>query len=249
MNRQLAVVVLAAGQGKRMGADVPKVLVEARGRPLVEHVLLALEPLAADRTVIVYGHGGDLVQDALKGRGLSFAHQPEQNGTGHAVECALPALDGFVGDVLIVCGDTPLLTGAVLSGLVSDHRASGRAMTVLSAEVPEPGSLGRVLRDESGGLIAIRESADASPEELAVREINTGVMIVDSSLLAGALGRLDADNAQGEFYLTDVPVLLLGDGRAVGVSMTHDEGAALGVNTPEELAKAEAILADREEGR
>jgi bifunctional UDP-N-acetylglucosamine pyrophosphorylase/glucosamine-1-phosphate N-acetyltransferase len=249
MNRQLAVVVLAAGQGKRMGADVPKVLVEARGKPLVEHVLSALESLGADRTVIVYGHGGDLVRDALKDRGLRFAHQPEQNGTGHAVECALPELEGFAGDVLIVCGDTPLLTGAVLGRLVADHRRSGRAMTVLSAEVPDPGSLGRVLRDENGGLIAIRESADASPEELAVREINTGVMVVDSSLLAGALGRLDADNAQGEFYLTDVPVLLLGDGLAVGVSVTDDAGAALGVNNTDELARAEELLAAREEGR
>ncbi len=244
-NRELAAVVLAVGQGKRMAAKGPKVLVQACGRALVEHVLDALFPLRPVRTVVVYGHGGSAVQEALAGRDVSFAHQPEQRGTGHAVQCALPELDGFVGDVLILCGDTPLLTTDVLQGLVDDHRGSGRVLTVLSAEVAEPGSLGRVLRDEAGGLRAIREVADAIPSELEIGEINTGVMVIEYGHLAGALARLTPDNAQGEYYLTDVPGLLLGDGLPVGVWLTADAGAALGVNNPSELAEAVRLLEAR----
>lgn len=244
-DREIAAVVLAAGQGKRMGARGPKVLVQACGRALVEHVLDALLPLRPVRTVVVYGHGGSAVQEALAGREVSFAHQPEQRGTGHAVQCALPELDGFTGDVLVLCGDTPLLTADVLQALVDDHLRSDRVLTVLSAELAEPGSLGRILRDGAGGLRAIREVADATPEELAVSEINTGVMVISFEHLAGALERLTPDNAQGEYYLTDVPGLLLGDGLPVGVWLTADAGAALGVNNPSELAEAVRLLEAR----
>jgi bifunctional UDP-N-acetylglucosamine pyrophosphorylase/glucosamine-1-phosphate N-acetyltransferase len=246
-HRPLAAVVLAAGQGKRMGAPVPKVLVEACGRPLAEHVLAALAPLGADPTVIVYGHGGDLVQEVLKRKGLRFAHQPEQRGTGHAVQCALPQLEGFSGDVLVLCGDTPLLTTEVLRELVLDHRRAGRVLTVLSAVLEDPGSLGRILRSPDGALTDIREVADASAEERAVKEINTGVMVIAMEHLAAALGRLTPDNAQGEYYLTDVPRLLLADGLAVGAYATRDAGAALGVNNRDELAEAERLLRARME--
>jgi len=247
-DRELAAVVLAAGQGKRMAAPGPKVLVQACGRALVEHVLDALAPLRPSRTVVVHGHGGGAVQDALAGRDLAFAHQAEQLGTGHAVQCALPALDGFAGDVLVLCGDTPLLTTDVLRALVDDHRGTDRALTVLSADLAEPGSLGRVLRDERGDLRAIREVADATPAEREVSEINTGVMVIGSGHLAGALQRLTPDNAQGEYYLTDAPGLLLGDGLAVGVHLTAEAGAALGVNNPQELAEAVRLLEARGDG-
>ena len=242
---ELAAIVLAAGQGKRMAAPGPKVLVQACGRALVEHVLDALSPLRPSRTVVVHGHGGRAVQDALAGRELLFAHQPEQHGTGHAVQCALPALDGLAGDVLILCGDTPLLTTAVLQALVSDHRGAGRALTVLSAEPADPESLGRILRDEQGGLRAIREVSDATPAEKDIREINTGVMVIGIGHLVGALERLTPDNAQGEYYLTDVPGLLIGDGLEVGVCLTRDGGAALGVNNPRQLAEAVRLLQAR----
>jgi bifunctional UDP-N-acetylglucosamine pyrophosphorylase/glucosamine-1-phosphate N-acetyltransferase len=243
--RPLAAVILAAGQGKRMKAPGPKVLVEACGRALVEHVLDALRPVASGPVVVVHGHGGDAVKSALDGRGLLFAHQAEQRGTGHAVQCALPALRGFSGDVLVVCGDTPLLTGAVLSDLVRDHARAGRALTVLSAEVREPGSLGRILRGPDGRLKDIREASDATPAERAQREINTGVMVIDIGRLGPALARLTPNNAQGEYYLTDVPRLLLADGAAVDAFRTLDEGAALGVNNPLELAEAVRILRRR----
>jgi bifunctional UDP-N-acetylglucosamine pyrophosphorylase/glucosamine-1-phosphate N-acetyltransferase len=244
-DRPLAAVLLAAGQGKRMRAPGPKVLLEVCGAPLVEHVLDALAPLGARPLVVVHGHGGDAVKRALEGRGLRFAHQAEQRGTGHAVRCALPALDGFAGDVLVLCGDTPLLTTDVLAGLVADHRAHRRTLTVLSALVREPGSLGRVVRDPQGRFVDIREAADASPEELRLREINTGVLVADAAALGGALGGLTADNAQGEYYLTDVPRLLLADGLAVAAHRTDDEAAALGVNNPAELAAAARLLRER----
>jgi len=245
VNRPLAAVVLAAGQGKRMRAPVPKVLVEACGRTLVEHVLWAAAPLEAERTVVVHGHGGDQVREALEPRGVSFAHQEEQKGTGHAVQCALGALEGFSGDVLVLCGDTPLLTAEVLRGLVDDHREAERALTVLSAHVAEPGSLGRIVRGAQGQLLEIREAADATPQQLAIPEINTGVMVIAMENLPDALGRLEADNAQGELYLTDVPALLLADGLPVDAYRTEDAGAALGVNNPVELAAAVRILRAR----
>jgi bifunctional UDP-N-acetylglucosamine pyrophosphorylase/glucosamine-1-phosphate N-acetyltransferase len=221
------------------------VLVEACGRTLVEHVLEALAPLGARPTIIIYGHGGDAVLKALHERGVTFVHQPEQRGTGHAVQCALPALAGFRGDLLVVCGDTPLLTGAVLGELVADHRRARRALTVLSAEVPEPGSLGRILRGHDGRLKDIREARDATPAELRGREINTGVIVADVARLMPALGRLTPDNAQGEYYLTDVPRLLLAEGAEVDALRTADAGAALGVNNPLELAEAVRILRRR----
>ncbi|MHC4339023.1 MAG: NTP transferase domain-containing protein [Planctomycetota bacterium] len=246
-DRSLAAIVLAAGQGKRMGALVPKVLIEACGKTLVEHVLAALEPLGASPVVVVYGHGGDLVKEALDHRGLRFAHQPEQRGTGHATQCGLSALEEDPkGDVLVVCGDTPLLTTEALAGLVEEHCAKGRALTVLSAELPDPGQLGRILRDPATGrLRAIREAADADAEEMAIREINTGVMTIALEHLGGALARLTADNVQSEFYLTDLPGLLLADGLEVGAFMTADTGAALGVNNPDELTSAERLMRER----
>ena len=246
--RPLAAVVLAAGQGKRMRASVPKVLIEACGLPLVEHVLDALAPLDPERTVVVYGHGGDVVKKALGHRDCSFAHQPRQLGTGDAVRCALPGLEGFEGDLLVVCGDTPLLDPADLRRLRDEHRARGHALTVLSAVLADPGSLGRILRDATGGLAAIREAADATETELEVREINTGVILVGTEHLPGALARLSADNAQGELYLTDVPGLLLADGLGVGV-VVGDEKASLGVNNPLELAEAVRLLRIRERER
>ena len=236
--RPLAAVVLAAGEGKRLEASLPKVLVEAAGRPLVEYVLDALEPLGADPVVVVYGHGGSAVTDALAGRGLVFAHQDQQLGTGHAVQCALPALSGFAGDVLVLCGDTPLLSAPVLAGLMADHRATGRDLTLLSARLDDPGSLGRVLRTADGALVAIREAADASAEEQQVKEVNTGVLVCEAALLAEEVRALGQDNVQGEYYLTDVPGQLLARGKRVGVHVTEDAGAAFGVNRPEELERA-----------
>ncbi|MGH7163607.1 MAG: NTP transferase domain-containing protein, partial [Planctomycetota bacterium] len=212
---------------------------------LVEHVLEALRPLRAHPTVVVCGHGGAAVRRALEGRDVLFADQMEQKGTGHAVQCALPAVGGFRGDLLVLCGDTPLLTAEILAELVAAHRAAARALTVLSADLDRPGGLGRIVRGADGSLRAIREARDAPPEVLAIREINTGVLVADADLLPGALARVKPDNAQREYYLTDVPGILLRDGRAVAVHKSPDPGAALGVNDPCELAEATRALRRR----
>ncbi len=244
-DRPLAAIVLAAGQGKRMRLPGPKVLAPSCGRALVEHVLEALRPLRPRETVIVHGHGGDAVREALRSGDYRFAHQAEQKGTGHAVQCALPALDEGAGDILVLCGDTPLLTTEVLQALLDNHRSSGRALTVLSAALASPGSLGRVLRGPGGTLERIIEARDATRDQLAIREINTGVIVADRGLLAEALTRVRPDNKQGEYYLTDVPALLLADGAGVDAYRTDDEGSALGVNTPVELAEATRLLRRR----
>jgi len=243
--RPLAAVVLAAGKGKRMRSALPKVLLEACGRALVEHVLEALRPLAPQPTVVVCGHGAERVRAALKDRDVRFALQEEQLGTGHAVQCALRELPGFRGDLLVVLGDTPLLDTATLQALLHAHRAGGASMTVLTAEVAEPGSLGRIVRGRGGRLERIVEWKDAREEERAIREINTGVLVADAAVLPGALARLAPDNAQREYYLTDVPALLLADGRAVEAWRAPDPSCALGVNTPSELARAAAELRRR----
>jgi len=243
--RPLAAIVLAAGQGKRMRLPGPKVLAPCCGRSLVEHVLEALRPLQPEVTVVVHGHGGDAVRAALAGRDVRFAHQAEQKGTGHAVSCALPSLGGFDGDVLVLCGDTPLLTGEVLAALLDDHRSRGRALTVLSARLDAPGGLGRILRGPGGGLQRIVEAKDATAEELEVDEINSGVIVAERGRLGGALSRVRPDNRQGEFYLTDVPALLLTDGASVDAHRTDDDGCAFGVNTPLELAEATRLMRGR----
>jgi len=243
--RPLAAIVLAAGQGKRMGADVPKVLIEACGRSLVEHVLEALAPIGAHPTAVVYGHGGEMVRTALASRDLQFAHQPTQLGTGHAVQCGLTGLGTFEGDVLVLCGDTPLLSTSVLEDLVAEHRATGNALTVLSAEMDQPGSLGRIVRASDGTLESICEAADATDAQRAIREINTGVMVIRGDVLVSALKRIQPNNAQGELYLTDVPALLLADGLGVGAHICGDPLSALGVNRPAELLIAIRALRER----
>jgi len=238
MAKPFAAVILAAGQGKRMRAGVPKVLVSCCGRSMVDHVIDAVAPLEPARIVVVHGHGGDLVKSSLAGRDVRFAHQPEQKGTGHAVQCALPQLEGFAGDVLVLCGDTPLLRTELLAELVADHQSSARGLTLLSADMAEPGSLGRILRDSDGAFVGIREVSDATPDELEIAEINTGVVLIAKGHVGHSLGRLKSDNAQGEFYLTDVPALLRNDGIEVAAYQTTDETAALGVNNPVDLAEA-----------
>ncbi|MEE8105349.1 MAG: NTP transferase domain-containing protein [Planctomycetota bacterium] len=238
MAKPLAAVILAAGQGKRMKAGVPKVLVPCCGRTMVDHVIGAVAPLEPARIVVVHGHGGDQVKKSLAGRDVRFAHQREQKGTGHAVQCAIPQLEGFAGDVLVLCGDTPLLRTELLADLVADHQDAGRALTLLSADMADPGSLGRILRDADGAFVGIREVSDATPYELHISEINTGVVLIAKGHVGHSLGRLKSDNAQGEFYLTDVPALLRGDGIEVAAFRTTDETAALGVNNPVDLAEA-----------
>ncbi|MBM7091665.1 bifunctional UDP-N-acetylglucosamine diphosphorylase/glucosamine-1-phosphate N-acetyltransferase GlmU [Streptomyces sp. S12] len=248
-NRPAAVVVLAAGEGTRMKSATPKVLHDICGRSLVGHVLAASGELEPEHLVVVVGHAREQVTAHLAevAPGVRTAVQAEQNGTGHAVRMGLEELGGAVdGTVIVVCGDTPLLTGATLRELAATHAAEGNAVTVLTAEVPDATGYGRIVRDEaSGAVTAIVEHKDASEEQRAVREINSGVFAFDGALLAQALKQVRTDNSQGEEYLTDVLGILRAAGHRVGASVAGDHREIAGINNRVQLAEARRILNER----
>lgn len=241
------VVVLAAGAGKRMKSGLPKVLHPLLGRTLVGHVLSAAAPLAADRTVVVVGHGADQVRAHLAeiAPPATPVLQAEQLGTGHAVRIALAAVPESSGTVVVLNGDVPLLRPETLGGLVEAHERAGVAATVLAAEVPDPTGLGRVVRDADGQLQQIVEQRDTTPAQREIREINAGIYAFDADRLRGALGKLSTDNAQGEEYLTDVFGLLRSAGEPVAVHVAPDHIETLGCNDRVELAGLRRLLRDR----
>ena len=236
---------MAAGLGTRMRSTRPKHLHELLGRRLLDWVIAAAGELDPDPLVVVTSPGTVAELEGTLPPGSVLAVQEEPRGTGDAAASAQPALEGFEGDVVILAGDAPLLSSTALAGLLETHRAEGAAATVLSFEPDDPGSYGRVLRDENGRLLAIVEARDATPEQLAVREVNSSVYIVDAEALWGALARLDTDNAQGELYLTDAVRHLVDDGRVVAVYRAEDPRVGEGVNTRADLAAAGARLRDQ----
>lgn len=243
-----SVVVLAAGEGKRMRSALPKVLHPLLGRTLLGHVLAATEPVSAERTVVVVGHGADQVS-AHVGQIAPDARtvvQAQQRGTGHAVRIALEAEpDAAGGTVVVLNGDVPLLRPETVAALVAAHEAAGSTATVLSARVPDPTGLGRIIRTPEGELERIVEERDASPEQRRITEINAGAYVFDGAPLLNALEKLSTDNDQGEEYLTDVLGLLAAAGHPVGVHVAADPVEALGCNDRSELAALRARLRDR----
>ncbi|MEU3722926.1 bifunctional UDP-N-acetylglucosamine diphosphorylase/glucosamine-1-phosphate N-acetyltransferase GlmU [Streptomyces sp. NPDC031705] len=244
--RPAAVVVLAAGEGTRMKSATPKVLHEICGRSLVGHVVAASRELDPAHLVVVVGHAREQVTAHLAGidAGVRTAVQYEQNGTGHAVRMALEELgESPAGTVIVVCGDTPLLTGETLRALADTHEADGNAVTVLTAEVPDSTGYGRIVRDPgTGAVTAIVEHKDATDAQRAIREINSGVFAFDGALLADALGKVRTDNSQGEEYLTDVLGILREAGHRVGAAVGSDHRQILGINNRVQLAEARALL-------
>ncbi|KJK55832.1 bifunctional UDP-N-acetylglucosamine diphosphorylase/glucosamine-1-phosphate N-acetyltransferase GlmU [Saccharothrix sp. ST-888] len=249
-NNPAAVIVLAAGGGTRMKSKrLPKVLHEICGRTLVGHAVAAAEELTPEHLVVVVGHMRELVQQHLAERyeGVRTAVQVEQNGTGHAVRTALDSLaaDGVEldGTVVVTTGDAPLLTGATLAALVEAHAEQGNGVTVLTAVVPDSFGYGRILRSEGDGSVAaIVEEKDATEDQRAIDEINSGVFAFDAKLLAEALGRLNTDNSQGEEYLTDTLQILRTLGHRVGAVVAGDFRDILGINDRVQLADARRIL-------
>lgn len=245
----LAAVVLAAGQGKRMRSPLAKVLHPLGGEPMVRRVVAAARVAGASPIVIVVGHQAEAIRAAFgpEDREVRFILQTEPRGTGHAAAVGLAALEQKEGEALILCGDVPLIRPATLQDLLERRRRAGAAAAVLTALVTEPAGYGRVLRagGPEGPLLRIVEHADATEEERRVREVNTGTYAFNLSFLAAALPRLRAENKQGEFYLPDVLTLALAEGLPVVAHPAADSEEALGVNTPEELARAEALWAAR----
>lgn len=245
--RTRTVVILAAGQGKRMRSRTPKALHPLLGRTLLGHVLAAAAGLRADRTLVVVGVGADEVRSHLAAIAPDAVPvtQSAPRGTGHAVRTALAAVPDVTGTVVVLFGDTPLLRAETIQQLVAAHEADGNAATLLTARVDDPTGLGRIVRDEAGGFVRIVEERDATDEQRAIREINAGAGAFDAALLRDALGALGTDNEQQEEYLTDVPGVLLAAGHRIGLHEVADPTEALGCNDRAELARLRMLLRDR----
>lgn len=245
--RPAAVVILAAGEGTRMKSDTPKVLHELCGRSLVGHVLSAAGQLEPDHLVVVVGHQRERVAAHVTGLDARVvtAVQDRQLGTGHAVRCALAELPALDGPVVVLNGDTPLLTTETLCALVGSHLETGNAATVLTASVPDPTGLGRIVRDSDGAVRRIVEHRDATADERLVAEINSGMYAFDAKHLVSMLARLTTDNDQGQEYLTDVLGLLVDDSHPVAAMIAPDYRETLGCNDRVELAGLRGLLRDR----
>lgn len=243
---EIKAVVLAAGKGTRLqteGVTLPKVMRQAAGRPLLGYVLDALSFLPRENIILVVGYHREDVERAYPD--YPAAVQAEQLGTGHAVQCAAPLLEGFTGHVLVCCGDMPLMKRSTYEALCRAHEESGCVCTILSGRSEEKLPYGRVIRAEDGSFARIVEDRDCTPEEKAVKELNAGVYLFRANDLFKALGYLRCDNAQGEYYLTDVPAWLLEHGGKVGVCDACTPEEMLGVNTPAQLELVERTILQR----
>src|SRR4030095_15698665 len=235
--RHLSVVILAAGQGKRMNSDLPKVLQPLAGRPLLSHVVDCARSLNPDSIHVVYGHGGDQVQTSIGEVPVRWVHQPEQLGTGHALMQAMPSIADDE-TVLVLYGDVPLVRQETLARLV--EHSGERSIAGLSVRLADPAGYGRVLRDGAGNVVRIVEEKDATAKERGIREVNTGLLAAQARHLRRWLGSLRNDNAQTEYYLTDVVVAAVKDGFRINGVVASEMTEVLGINDKVQLAEAEA---------
>lgn len=237
-------MVLAAGKGTRMKSKLYKVLHKVCGKTMVEHVVDAASALKPAKIITVVGTGAEDVKEVLKGKS-DFAFQEKQLGTGHAVLTTKDLLANEDGATLVVTGDTPLFTSTTFANLFEYHAQKGNAATVLTAEAPNPFGYGRIIRDDQGNVLRIVEQKDGKPEELKIKEINTGVFCFDNKKLFEALSHVGNDNAQGEYYLTDVLEILRNENQRVGAYKMPDFSESLGVNDRVALSQATKIMQKR----
>ncbi|MBR5336798.1 MAG: NTP transferase domain-containing protein [Lachnospiraceae bacterium] len=239
----IGAIILAAGKGTRMKSDLPKVLHKINDKALAEYVIDAVFSAGIDKVCLVIGYQADLVKENIH-RDVTYAYQEEQLGTGHAVMCAKDFIPDE-GDTLILCGDTPLITGVTLKKLMDYHKNEGNYATVLSAIMEDPTGYGRIIRDKEGNFVKNVEHKDASEEERKVCEINSGMYIFNSKELKEGLSGLTTDNAQGEYYLPDVIVAIRNKGLKVGAYCLDDPEEIFGINTVEQLEQAGRIIDKR----
>ena len=243
--QDLAVIILAAGKGTRMKSSLAKVLLPLAGHPLLHYALDLSSKLNPFQTIVVVGHQADQVQQAFADRGIEFVIQLEQLGTGHAAQQAKEKLENFKGLVLVLCGDMPLIRPDTLLEMVGGHRASGAKCTVLTLKSDGLHDFGRIIRDENGFILKIVEFKDASDVEKKVDEFNSGVYCFDSELFFKALEHIDTNNAQKEYYLTDTIEYLVRKRYPVKATQTQNANEILGINSPDDLNRAERLLVDQ----
>lgn len=248
---QICCVVLAAGIGKRMGGNLPKALTKTREKALIEHVLDSLSLLKPSKTVIVVGHGREALEShvrasaSARGHAITFAVQEKPLGTGDAARAALAAVASFQGTVLITYADHPLFTSETLGSMVAFHTFKKATVTMLTFQVPAPNGYGRIVRHEKGNVLRITEAKDCTPEELLTSEVNSGVFAVDSSFLKPAVEALEPNNAQGEYYLTDIVEKAAKEGQTVAAFPLGNAEEAAGVNNLAELHFVNEVLKRR----
>lgn len=242
-----AIVILAAGKGTRMKSDKAKVLHELAGRPMISYVVDTACRVVGENVVLVVGHQAPAVTATVcaEHAGLRFALQSEQLGTGHAVGCALAHLPKSTDTVVVLCGDVPLLTAGTIQALMHDHALAGRDISVLAVTVENPTGYGRILMDDARNLRAIVEEADATPPEKKIKTINSGIYCVNRAYLHTALHQIQPDNAQAEYYLTDIVAVGYREGRNVGVLVSANADEIVGVNTLKDLQHAEKLIKNR----
>jgi bifunctional UDP-N-acetylglucosamine pyrophosphorylase / glucosamine-1-phosphate N-acetyltransferase len=238
----IGVIVLAAGQGTRMKSDIPKVLHPLGGTPLFLHALRAAQRLEPSRTAVIVGHGAAAVQQAYSGDDLCWVIQEKQLGTAHAVLCAEPTFHGFIGDILILSGDVPLIRENTLKRLVDHHRRHQAAVTLLTANLEDPKGYGRIVRDDKQQITRTVEEKDASELQKQIREVNAGIYVVAAPFLFPALSRVNNQNLQKEYYLPDIVAVALREGRTLENLQVDDAREMMGINTREELARMEKSL-------
>lgn len=244
-DQSLAVIILAAGLGTRMKSARAKVLHELGGLPLISYVCRTAKSLGPEKIYVVVGHQANEVEKAVEtevGSSASFVTQAEQRGTGDAVMSARAQLEDSDTEVLVLSGDVPMIRESTLSGFLAQHHASGSACSILSVRLENPTGYGRIVRDRDEQFIRIVEQKDASPDEQQVKEINSGIYCFNARKLFAALKRVQPSNKQGEYYLTDVPEILLGDGESVHVYLHADAREVSGINTRAELAEFENLM-------
>lgn len=247
---QLAAIILAAGKGTRMNSDLPKVAHSVAGSPMVRWVVEACRAVGCEKIVVVVGHRQEVVREIFEDEAedeapVEFAVQDEQLGTGHAVRCAEAFFEGFEGDVLTLCGDGPLLRVETLDALMMRHVETGAAASLATAKLKDPTGYGRIVRDAKGRFAGIVEEKNATAEQKAIREVNPSYYCFRGPALFEALTRVKRNELTGEYYLTDVPGLLVAEGRRVEVVDSVPAEDVLSINTPEQLAEVDRVLRRR----
>ena len=246
MKNKVAVVILAAGMGTRMKSDKAKVLHEVQGRPMILYVVETARKIAGDDVILVIGNQAQEVRAIIPNTAeLLFAYQEQQLGTGHAVLCALPQIPEHCDQVIILCGDVPLIQPETIAALVEDHLRARRDVSLLAVEMDNPSGYGRVLLDDNRQISAIIEEADANADQKRIKLINSGIYCIDKAFLLQALPEIRPDNAQGELYLTDIMSIGYQEKRNMGVVVGTNCQQIIGINTCQDLATVDAIMKSR----